>query len=357
MGWRYIASRLNGDGTEEFLDFNVPFTGVDFTDVLSGPADFAATLSPEYLGFQTGKPLVPWSTAVYVECDGEIRGGVIIDDVDIEGSQLSVTGVGFSGYAKDIPYTGFWTRTKVDPLDVAREAWRDVQSHAQGNIGLQLDATTSNARIGTDAEPIVLAWWQTQDCAGIVDSMAQYGPYAYRERHSWSGDSIVHRLEFGVPTLGSRRDDLRFVVGENITAIPKFSRSGTTGQYASEVLMIGAGEGAKAISASVVRPDTRLRRVAVLNNKSLTTKTGATGAARRELIFRQSLDDVNEIRVREHDNAPLGSYSVGDDIYVQGAFGWASDIALWCRVMAIKISPDSPDVATLTLSRVDRITA
>ena len=34
--WRYIASRLNGDGTETFLSYDVPISGCQVTDVLSG---------------------------------------------------------------------------------------------------------------------------------------------------------------------------------------------------------------------------------------------------------------------------------------------------------------------------------
>ena len=52
--WRYIASRLNGDGTETFLDFNLPLNDVSVQSSLSGHGGLDAKISPEVVAL---KPL------------------------------------------------------------------------------------------------------------------------------------------------------------------------------------------------------------------------------------------------------------------------------------------------------------
>jgi len=66
---------------------------------------------------------------------------------------------------------------------------------------------------------------------------------------------------------------------------------------------------------------------------------------------------VSEVTIIDHPHAPLGSFDVGDEILVQTGSGWADDIALWCRVVSMTISPDVLGAARLSILRTDRITA
>lgn len=467
-GWRYIASRLNGDGTESFLDFNLPLRDVKLKDVLSGPAAISATISPEIPRIMDdGLPLFePWSTAIYAELGGEIQGAGILTDMQVEGESLTLECTGWAGYPKDMPYTGDWSQVNVDPLDVVREAWRHLQSQPGGNIGLTLDGDATKVRLGDPkvpgytevqiggkwvrstsvpasaidpeatstltsamtatstsftvkdigkyaqistpfevtisgekmtvgsrsgttfssvtrgikgttkrthgkgayvkhaatptrkiaeipAKPVRLAWYQTHDLDKEIVDLAVATPFDYREVHYWSGEQVAHRLQFGVPVLGRRRDDLRFVLGENVFVQPKIEFDGSG--YASDVVMLGAGEGSKMIRSHLARRDHRLRRVAVVADKALRSTAATTAAARAELAWRLGSEDVTEIVVSNHPNAPLGSCQVGDEIYVQVGSGWSADTALWVRVLSIQVSPDQGDASVLSIARVDRI--
>ena len=66
------------------------------------------------------------------------------------------------------------------------------------------------------------------------------------------------------------------------------------------------------------------------------------------------MEDISALEVRDHPQAPIGSYDVGDEIRVQGDTGWA-DIDLWMRVTAIGISPEAGDAASLSLIRSDKV--
>lgn len=468
MGWRYIASRLNGDGTESFLDWNLPLQQVKVKDVLSGPPALSAVISPEFTRMVAdGRPLLErWSTAIYPELDDVIQGGFIVKDFTVEGENLTIEAIGFNGYPQGMAFVGDKSWIGVDCMDVARYVWWHLQAQPMGNIGLRvpdlgdagvklgkagipaytevfvggkwqrktdvdkedittevtgilaanIDANDTTIKLKTigkfatlprpfdiaiqgetitvrgvsgntltslirgvgtstgkphgkgayvkhsatktrtvaavPAEPYRLAEYETFDLGKVFDDMAVMGGYDYREDHYWVGDKIQHDLRFGRP-LGKRRDDLRFMLGENVVVPPKIEFDGEG--YASEVIMLGAGEGAKMVRSRATRTDSRLRRVAVVQDKTLNTKTKVQAAAKRELSYRLGTEDVTEILVTQHPNAPIGSFEVGDEIYVQVGYGWSEDTALWCRVLAVTLSPDNPNVAALSIARVDRI--
>lgn len=369
--WRYIAQRLTGDGAGEFIDFDLPLRGVQITDQLSGPPRITGSLSPEVarLVDSRGKPLLEeWSTAIYAEADNQIRGGGILSVSGFDGSSWSLDCVGFCGYPQGMPYTDSWYGVEIDPLDVVRHIWEHLQSKPNGNIGMVLSDLKTGLKIGTELEqvefdtqagehvsfeagPVKLNWYTTDDLGKEIDDLATETPFDYHERHYWSGDTIVHKLDFGYPRLGRRREDLRFVLGENIMLIPSVSIDGD--EYANEVMALGAGEGRDMKRALVAKNDGRLRRVAVVDDKSLTTVDKATSLARKELNRRQGLADITEVTVRDHPHAEIGAWVVGDEIRVQGELGW-QDIDVWCRVISSTISPEEGDAAQLTLLRSDK---
>lgn len=372
MGWRYIATRLNGDGTETFLSWDVPLQGAAVVDDLSGPGGLTGSISPEVARLQTaeGDPVfVPWSTAVYAEADGHIRGGGILAELGEDGPKLSLDCVGFSGFLQGQPYTGDISRVGVDPLDMGRELWAHKQSMRGGNLGLVLDGTSSPVRVGTAEKstefttgagedvafvsgPYALNWWSTHDMAAEFDKLAAETPFDYQVVHEWSGETITHRMRLGYPTLGRRRDDLRFMVGENVFVVPKIEYSG--GAYASEAIVLGAGEGRKMVRGTESTVSGRLHRAVVVEDKSLTSGEAARKAAVTEVKARLGDPDIDELVVHDHPHAVLGSFGVGDEIRVDTRPGWSSGLSLWVRILSMKIEPDL-DRCTLTVARVEKV--
>lgn len=367
-GWRYLAYRLNGDGTETPLNPNVPLTDVTFTKDLSGPSGMDATLKPEYAGMTAsdGSPLfVTWGTAIYAEKDGEIRRGYILYDVDDDGPELGLAFVGWAGYPKDQPFHSEYTGIAADPLDIVRLLWKHLQDKPGGNTGLVLDDTKSTIRVGkalpagttTSQEegPFVLGWWETKDIGGIIDQLAADTPFDYREEHEWDGEKVAHRLRIGFPTIGQRRTDLRFVVGENLQVNPAIQYRGE--EYATAIILLGAGEGrlmCRGLSVDEGPPAGRLRRVLTLEDKSLTDNVTADRAATRERNRRRGDPDFTSLIVNDHPNAPLGSYDVGDEIQVLTAGGWHDQLDLWVRILSIQTDPELMK-ETLTVTRVEKV--
>lgn len=490
--WRYIATRLNGDGTETFLSYDVPISGCQVTDVLSGAGGISGTITPEVASLkdESGNPLfLPWSTAIYAEADGHIRGGGILSGLEERGADLSLDAVSFTGYSNGMPYTGRESYSNADPLDIVRHLWAHLQQAAQGNLALQLGDATTQVRIGKPdtpeyaaafaadeeaqtakdqaeanfdaakaqadldkafafeavgapltakskvikqptppgggnatsehlwidedtnvlhtfngsdwvvanqahlplvetavaskaaqdaaaevrtaaraaasatstalsdvnegkAEPYVLSYEKTHDVGKEIEDLSIETPFDYRETHAWDGDMIRHGLQFGYPDMRARRRDLRFVVGENVAVAPQLDYDGEA--YASEVMVLGAGTGVKMVRGDAARTTARLRRVAVVEDKTITTTDRATSIAQAEVAQRSGEVDINELIVWDHPHAPIGSYTVGDEILVTTREGWTSRLSLWVRILSITITPES-GTTSLRVARVEKV--
>ncbi|NHN55767.1 hypothetical protein G9U51_08255 [Calidifontibacter sp. DB0510] len=469
-GWRYFATRLNGDGTETYLAGDLPLKDVQISQVLSGVDNLDATVPVEHdrlraAGVDYGI-FVPWSTAVYAELDGVIRAGGIVVDVDLDGPSLKLSCDGFTGYLSGMPYGDVTNLVQVDPLKVAGMIWGHVQSQPGGNLGIRLDIDppTSPIRLGllpveqwpmlrngstgypllpegsrfrytwpkttADAEekiaygvatrtfspisgtarcvyrrisdgavaeqtkttatlpagwevlgrivdeqpqaaddgsawePYKLEWFADFDLGQRWADLAQLGRFDYWVEHAW-GDAdgitaggtvyLTHTLHVVYGGIGRRREDLRFVVGENVQVVPAVEVRGV--EYADEIITLGAGEGRAMVRGTWRGDSPRLRRPKVVTDKLLRTTAAANRAAATEgaRIAPDVRGDVKQLVVRHHPNAPLGSWQPGDQIRLVGAVsGWASRLDLWVRVLETQISPDTGDVATLTVTRSER---
>ena len=373
MAWHYPVERLDGDGGATPLEGDVPLQDVSITQTLSGPDVISGSVSPEVgrMMADDGQPLFAgdWTTALYAVNDDQIMGGVIIDQPSFSGPSFSVEGGGFGGYPYGQPYTdsNFWIG--IDYTDAFRQIWTHLQGKEGGNLGLEIDSTTfTGKKIGTalqqgqfdtvngpltfESGPFRLAWYQTTDLGAEMDKLVKEAPFDWRERHWYSGDVIRHALDFGSPKIGNRIEDMRFVFGENIAVSPTVTDHGD--EYADEILMLGAGEGAAMIRGMASGPRRGLRRVKVAADKSLKSISSANAQARVLWQQSQNIRDVTEITLLDHPHAPAGAVSAGDEIYVEGRLDWL-EVGQWMRVTARTIRPADPSAVVLTLTRTDRM--
>lgn len=375
MTWRYFATTLNGDGTETFLDTELPLSNVSITRTLSGVDSISAELAVEvaHLKDDDGNPVFrEWSTALYAEKDGVLRAGGILQTMNVDNGNVSIVAEGFVGYLSRMPHEGDVSFIDTDPLVLARYLWEYTQAFDGGNIPVVLDNTVSPVRVGTEerevtietedetvtfqAGPVRYNFWTTQDLGREFESLAQETPFDYREHHEWIGDTIRHRIELGYPTLGAQRSDLRFTYGENIVVPLGMAFNGD--DYASEVVVLGAGEGRKMIrQRAALNAPSRLRRVTVVEAKEAQSDFQARAIARAELAYRGGDAEISVIVVRDHLNAPIGSFQPGDSILVQNhGGGWGGNPYVWVRILEYTITPEESDTATLTVTRAERTT-
>ena len=242
-GWRYFATRLNGDGTETLLDPDLPLQDPTIEDVLSGDNSLQAKIEPTYARLKglDGKTILrEWHTAIYAENDGDIRGGGILVNSGIDGPAWSLEAPGFTNYAVDMPWTaaspisndppgwvvaaekdGSGKGIGVDPIDMFRVIWRQLQEHPGGNLGLTIDSTTTKGKvkIGTELKqvefdtqsgpvsfesgPYKLNWYTNHDLSSDLNDLANDTPFDYHERHFWDASGTLrHHIDIGYPSLG-----------------------------------------------------------------------------------------------------------------------------------------------------------
>jgi len=190
---------------------------------------------------------------------------------------------------------------------------------------------TKSAINGGDAQPFTLTWWENHDLGQIVNDLAKNTPFDYRESSAWNGEDITHRLELGTPTLGGRRDDLRFEVGVNVSVPPPLLER----DYASEVIVLGSGTGRAMISATATGNPGRVRRATVVQRKDIGKRDKADVAARAEVAKRSAEWVFTTLDIFDHPYAPYGSFRPGDYIYVTGDTGWRV-LDDWVRVLEIQ---------------------
>ena len=66
------------------------------------------------------------------------------------------------------------------------------------------------------------------------------------------------------------------------------------------------------------------------------------------------MPQITDLTVRDDDNAPFGTFEVGDEIRVTDTSGrWAGTVDMWVRILAITESTEAA-VATLTVTRADK---
>ena len=372
-GWHYEAERLDGAGGATLLASDLPLDDVSLTQTLSGADSMTASITPEVarlLG-PDGEPLLAgdWSTAIYaISDDGEVMSGTVLETPSFNGPSYSLEGTGFCGYPYGQPCvtSQFWVG--IDAIDAAREVWEHLQSQPGGNLGVNVDSTTmSGKKIGTkltqgqfdtingpltfESGPFRLAWYQTNDLGDQIDQLSKNTPFDWVERHQFEGDEIKHYLDFGSPKIGRRLENLRFVVGENV-ALPQDTDHG--GDFATEILVLGAGEGAAMIRGSYSGPRRGVRRVKVVQDQTLRTATAANARAKLEWQRAQNIRDITSITLFDHPHAPVGSVAVGDELYLEGRVDWI-EIGMWVRVTSRTIRPADLSSVTLTVSRTDRM--
>lgn len=345
--------------TREVLDWDVPLLDADYTRTLSGPRGMSGSL-PE--GYKL--PVLEWGTGIWIEDEGNFKGGGFVTSVEHSDRQIQVNCVGPMGYAMGMPWLApREDLVKVDPMDIVRKVWTHLQTMEGGDIHLSVDSTTSPVRVGEEERdvefttgegedvsfetgPFRLNSVDTQDLGKTVTDLSANTPFDYLEHTYWDGEQIAHRLELGYPNLGIKRD-FRYHTTENLSILPNLGFQEDA--YASEVLFIGAGEGRDAITAHIPSRATRLRRVHIEADKSVRSKSGATNAARALLNSLTNVGEVTSLEVIDSPQAPLDILNPGDTIYVGGPLATGAELDHWVRVVEITRSVEDQSTATLSV--------
>lgn len=159
MDMQYLAYRVNGDGTEEMLDPDLPLSGVRVTREKNGIGRLTASLPPEYeTAHSSGRRIIKeWSTAIYVRVDGIVFDAFFVAETSADNEMLELDCVGWTGYADGQPWSDRshpYNKGNVLASDVVEEIWSEVQRLRGADIGLEvMTGYGTYPRIGLPVDP------------------------------------------------------------------------------------------------------------------------------------------------------------------------------------------------------------
>lgn len=373
----YPVPTFDGDGppdvsflvqdilSKKWRDWDFRLANPQLSVTLSGPSGLTGNITEQYTELWDAG-IEAWSNYIYAQVNGRIFVAGILQPLSLQEQTLSIEALGVSGYPKGIPYLGEYSGIQVDPLDVVRNMWQHLQSFPDGNLGVIVDSSThTTVRIGTEPQdvsfttgsgedvnfstsegPYQLNWWDHKDIGDEINNLAKATPFDYVERYEWNAakTDVNKYIDFGYPRIGRKRFDLTFKQGENILdGVPIQELADT---YASDVLFIGAGQGRDAVVGTASqRQLPRIRRVRVFTDQSITSVAQANAISSANLRALMNRISFQEITVQAfHENAPLGSYVVGDDVYVQADIAWLGYTGLWHRIVGYTWDIDNAKV-------------
>lgn len=364
--WNILAGRLSGDGGVDSLIGELPIKISSIDRSLSAPSSMSGTISNEVKRLKRDDGsliLEPGRTLLIAEASGVIKGMGIYQKPRFEGANWSMSAIGLPGYAIGMPYVGETSFTFEDPLNIFRHIWDNIQSQPHGNLGITIDDLLSGQKVGTvtedvefqtgagtnvnfEAGPRKLNWYSTFDLGGEIDKYAKATPFDWLERNYWDGDQPHCHIHLGFPQIGVERGHPRLELGVNLAAIP----SVTNAEYFNEVVVLGAGEGRDRIRGYAGVNDGRLRKVKIVDQKSIDKLADANALAAATLASLRGEFVIDTVEVWDHPDMPLESFELGNEYPI---FGETEQVVMddYVRLIGRSDVPGGEEKATFTLLR------
>ena len=187
----------------------------------------------------------------------------------------------------------------------------------------------------------------TPDAHQSIKDLCDAASIEWKTSTKWTTGEPELKIEVAYPRIGSQRRDLVFEQGVNIISELDLVRAR---DYANAAIGVGAGEGSKAVRSSIANTTKRMRRVAVVEDKSLKKATQLTPIMRQELKTRSGEPYVASITVVDDPLAPIGSWSVGDDILVSGDVPHYGRYSKYHRIVSWQMKGETQAELTLELA-------
>lgn len=288
-------------------------------------------------------------------------------DVDYQSGDMVIEGLGFMGYPKGIPWLKDYSPVAVDPAEIIQKIWADAQNYTNANLGVQvLPALTGTemlpgysfdgSALSFDFYAVFVRQVDFNDSGDFITSLCRDLPMDMLEEVSWDAGrtALTKTIRLGYPKLGLDQQYLSFILGENvITAecaeeleiepvsdvIIRSYMPGRTKTYQLNLETLNAENG-----TPLADPMLRARRVVLEEDANIDSTERAAAWARRKLTRRNIPKSFSKITVDiSHPNAPLGSFWVGDTIYVKAKnYPWRGDIEGPHRITSITFKNDEP---------------
>lgn len=243
---------------------------------------------------------------------------------------------------------------QVKVVVAQRQAAVDAQEKVVDNAQAVKDKAqdvkqAADQKATEDGGAYKILWPDNPDCGNEISTLTETTPFDWTEESHVNGDDTSHVITLHYPRAGRHRTDLRFVQGENIMA--RAEPKDLSDDFANEWIGIGAGEGSGSVHRTAAVRDGHVRRPKVLSQKDITSNSIMDRKLAARLQASRNVMVIPSIVVRDHPNARIASWDVGDDIDVQVNVQFLGKINIRHRI--VSWSPVDDTTAQLTLQRSD----
>lgn len=316
----------------------IPFTDFSYSRVLCRAGAFTGRL-PYTHPKATLLNINPKQIALYVERDGVIVYGGIIWTARVSGSNLLEVGSeGFWSYFNRRLIRHTIDLSSTDQLDIARRILNDAQSATLspgGSINLLIDSDLS----GVLRQRTYNAFERKTVSTAVEELSALDNGFDFRVDCQWESNAITKRLRWGYPRLGVR-GGLVFELGGNAQAVA-WLLDGS--KDANLVDAVGAGEGANMLISTASDPS-QLTAFPLLETtvsfKDVTMPDTLADHAIAALAARSGSLGLSNVVIRTTTDAPVGSWTVGDDVRIRADDGFLQIDSLY-RIVSDQVKVDA----------------
>lgn len=330
-----VANPITGQVVDE-----VPFSGVTWGKALNAPGGFSGRVDAKHPK-ATKENLYPGKRILYVIREGLLVWSGIIWGARLNGPDIEIAGRGLWSYFRQRRIFTTKAYTAQDQLYIARDLVNYAQGVPGGDIGLVVGSETCGVtRDRTypsyEAKPIGEA---VEQLAAVRDG------FDFEIVPSVSGNKFTNTLVLHYPRQG-RRTSLVWDVG---THCDVSEWQVDADRLANFMRALGSGDGDAMLTSDSSNPNLLREYPRYDDTVSYRDVTDATTLASYAELWRTRRQlplIMPSITLRPSDDTGVGSFVVGDEVYVSGTDGWA-ELDGYYTIVAYEVSvTDEGDEAT-----------
>ena len=238
--------------------------------------------------------------------------------------------------------TGQWTRKDSAGVKTAAKEWMGANGSLENTKASYKNYETRVKELedwlkehypDSGPEPYELNWWSTRDLSKNLEEIREVGGFDWHETAEYDDQDRLVSAIHAVKKMGHELPYL-FELGVNIHSHPEMHR----GEVATDVTVMGAGEGETTLAADRAWSHPRLVRLTrTVSEKDLGTQQLVAKAADRELAkAKAGLEwQFLNLVITDTPAAPLDQIDLGDVITITGRLSDGSDLQRRVRIREI----------------------
>jgi len=357
--WKVIYTTLR---TGEIVG-ELPAKSFTFTDALNADGTFSVEvqlvtttptgrLTNDISAVQlTDTDLAPGMTGVHFQRDNSLVWSGVVWGVsaDVAANTLTISGRGFLSYFKRRFVTVDTTFSSVDQLTIARSLI-DTAAGNVGGTGADIKVKTGETATSGRTRDRTFLGYERRNVGELLEQLSNVDDgFDFRFDPGYVSDDIEIEFRTMYPATGRRTNHV-LEIGTNVQMLG-YQSSGAA--LTNSVTAIGGGDGEDLplqVAQDPAGLSSRPLLETVLALSDVTVDATLVEHAKRAITRGSEPMVTLSVAVFADEIPVLGSYDVGDQVFVRGTYGYVS-LSNWFRItsIAVQVATTGSETVILTL--------